>query len=137
MGAYVGSFLLSFGIGLTTPALLVMTSWRVRAACLPLQYCSYPQRLAHTRRLVLNTSLISVDSCPHFLSLSLSLSLFSLYLPPPLHTQVCQAEQAKVQASLSLVGSVGIAAGVSFHSQVLHDASAEGYARALPMNVRG
>ena len=76
MGAYVGSVLLSFGIGVTTPALLTATSWRVG----------------------------------------------------PEH-------QAKVQASLTLVGSVGTAAGVSFHSRVLHEATADGYMAALPMTV--
>jgi hypothetical protein len=43
--------------------------------------------------------------------------------------------QAKVQASLTLVGSVGTAAGVSFHSRVLHEATAHGYEKALPMYV--
>ena len=52
------------------------------------------------------------------------------------NTQGARPEhQAKVQASLTLVGSVGIAAGVSFHSRVLHEATANGYAKALPMNV--
>ena len=76
-GAFIGSFLLSFGIGITTPALLTATSWRV-GAC----------------------------------------------------------DQAKVQASLTLIGSLGISTGVVFHSRILHDATAEGIAsRSLPMNV--
>jgi hypothetical protein len=76
-GAYLGSILLSFGIGLTTPALLISTSWRVGPR-----------------------------------------------------------DQAKVQASLTLIGSVGISAGVIFHSRVLHDATSDTLlAKALPMNV--